>query len=174
MDTPVTHGISTTPYVTSLVNCAPGTEAYQRLGREIVLRSIDLKVNVTSQATSDVPQTCRVMITIDRDARGAVPNFSDIIESGVLMGNYELNNRKRFLTIFDDYLDLPPYSQGGFKTILFKKPLFLQTIFNAGDAGTIADVQENSIVLSMIGSETAVGGKYATLQGTCRIRFTDE
>jgi len=138
------------------------------------LRSIDVKVNVTPQSTSNVPQTCRVMLTIDREPRGTTANFSDIVISGVMMGAYELNNRKRFQTILDEYIDLGTFDQGTNKTIVFKKSLYLPVVFNATNGGTIADIQENTVLISMIGDQSAAGSTYATLQGTVRFRFTDE
>lgn len=174
-DLAITQGCTSTPHIENLVNIARGTEYYQRIGREVTLRSIELRGIVQAQPTTNVPQTVRMQLVLDRQPSGALPNYSDIVTSGVLLGSYNLDNRKRFQTILDEYIDLGEYGQdNSHKTIIFKKPLFVNTVFNAGTTGDITDISENTLYLCLISDIPAATGKQPVFVGNVRFRFTDE
>ena len=75
--------------------------------------------------------------------------------------------------ILDRSKELSTYNQSGdawlvHKYMKFRKPLVVE--YNAGVAGTIADISTNSLYMVFLGDHAA---NYPALAGYCRIRYTD-
>ena len=157
-----------------MINIARGTDISERVGREVVIRGIEMRGIVKPKTTATEQQTCRVQIIIDKEPKGAVATSQDINSTTGVMGMYNLDNRKRFITIFDDIVDLAPYAQGQSKTILFKKRLFLPVVFGGTNYGDIRDIQENTILINCVGTATSGGVQSNSFTGLCRLRYTDE
>lgn len=174
-DVLVNHDVNTATALTLLNGLVPGTGATQRIGQKIVIKSIEIRVRVQVDPNGGVRQLVRWMVVMDRQANGAAPTLAQILNVNTPYGLRNLENRKRFKIILDNVKYLAPLNQEGdgcyyhvyFK---FRKPLIVE--YNAGNAGTVADIVSNSLYMFSVGDQAAGNGD-AVLASYCRLRYTD-
>ena len=77
-------GYATT--IDPVANIAQGTEPFQRIGRQVVIRKIDIKAQIQAQWVFSVAQpfpaavSYRVDLILDKQANGALPVPADIYD----------------------------------------------------------------------------------------------
>lgn len=175
LDQSLTLNVDTTGTITLLNGLAPGTSASQRVGTKIAIRSLELRGRSTVASGAGIDQGCRFFFLLDKQSNGAAPAAGDFLAPATYLGMRNLANRKRF-KILQDYFY--PLSASGedesarhFKVyIKFRRPLIVD--YNAGTAGSIADIASNGLFLITLGS-VAAGGTAAFLLCTVRMRYTD-
>lgn len=176
MDTLVSQVADSTGAMTLLNGLQPGTGASQRIGMKVAIRSLEFKGQVRVTAATGVDQIQRYIILLDRQANGAAPAaLTDFLTGGVYYSLRNLANRRRFKAIHDRMFSLnasgEPDSQRCWKFyIKFRKPIIVE--FNAGNAGTVADIVTNSLYLMSLGQAPA-GATAGSILGYCRLRYTD-
>lgn len=150
----------------------PGSGASNRIGRKIVMKSILLRWSIALSPTTTQGGTFRVMIVYDKQANATAPVVTDILLSANYTSQNNLSNRDRFVILSDMITD--PISAGGNYSLsgkLYKK-LNLETMYNAGVAGTIGDITTGSLYI-LIGNN----GTFATAQPIItyetRVRYED-
>lgn len=174
--------LDTTGSVTLLNGCARGTDINEREGREIDLRSVQLRMNISARSEAIVDQTVRVLLVYDRQTNGAAPGLTDIIRGGTVCGMRNLENRKRFKILMDYTVRLNANYTGGaslhtaanngvFKD--YYQRFNLPTTFNSGNAGTVADMATGSLYMVRVG-EIAAGTAAAEVDFCSRVRYTDK
>lgn len=155
---------------------APGTGASQRIGKKIVNKSIQyrLSLDAGSAGATIFRGFVRMLIVYDKQSNATAPTVAQILEQVAGSSHMNMDNRDRFTVLSDKQfaLDQSGGHQSG-QTKMYKK-LSLPTIFNAGTAGTVADITSGSIYLLYI-SENSAGSATNTPLGTftSRIRFDD-
>lgn len=163
---------------TLLDGLAPGSDATQRIGRQVTVRSLQFNIYTyaTSTATTDVgPGCCRTVIFFDRQANGTAPSAADVLEGGAFNSPRSMNNRKRFKIIYDELRGMGnsnnsnnPMIQRGY--IKFRRPVIVT--YNSGTAGTIGDIMTNSLFILTMG--TAITAGFVMTGNTyARIRYSD-
>lgn len=203
-----------------------GNQLQNRLGRKIQMRSVKINMNLRPPTTSagfvidsnrfnpsalqvNTAPTIRLILVYDRQSNGAAVQYADVLASpggsgvgasthyvGVTSSN-NLNNRSRFLTIFDKTYTLGNADIGGKHVQIYKK-LNLPVIYNVGapadcyDPGQIQTgglllmaVSENNAMAATVGASGSYEISAATATNTLqiltpwalmpsyRIRFTD-
>jgi len=155
-----------------------GDDISNRIGRRITLRSIELRgYNYVTTATG-TDQIHRVMLVLDAQPNGAALTTAMVLETVSHLSPRNLENRMRFRILFDKTMalnsDLANHEEPGARKIwkIYKR-FHIPVTFNAGDAGTIADITTNSLYLILIGSNAA-GVTAGSFQGYSRLRFTDD
>ena len=89
------------------------------------------------------------------------------------IASYNLDNRNRFIILYDAMKYINASGEPNTAAMVHTKiNLNLQTNFNAGVAGTIADIATGSLYLLTLGSAGA-GVTAGALTGRARVRFTD-
>lgn len=173
--------LDTTGSVTLLNGCARGSDINEREGREITLRSLQLRLNVMVRSEAIVDQTVRILIVYDRQTNGTAPSVTDVISGGTVTGMRNLENRKRFKIIMDHTTRLNATYTGGASLHTasnngyfhdFYKRFELPTTFNSGTAGTVADISTGSLYMVRIG-EIAAGTAAAEVDFCSRVRYQD-
>lgn len=185
------YNIENTGTQLQLLNgCVAGSQNYNRIGRKINLKSLQIhgRINVADQTVA-AGVTCRLLIVFDKQTNGAAPAYSDIIKSQNISGTtsstifdmINLDNRDRFEIIRDLY-----YTTGGIDTTATQtwatSPLIInvniyvklgnrETVYNAGTAGTVGDIQSGSLYFFLISDQVNAAGVSANL--ACRTRFVD-
>lgn len=165
----ITTGV-TTWTINTLNDCAQGTTATTRIGRKILMKSI----NIQGVVATSTGNTARILIVYDKQPNGAVPLATDVLTSNTLMAMQNLDNRDRFIILADIF----PYDQeenianpsasSGFGWKRYIK-CNLETIYN-GTLGTIADITTGSLlIMTNINGATITGET-----GMQRVRFVDE
>jgi len=161
---------STASTVTLLNGIARGDEINERIGREVTLRSIQISGTAAATATE---QNHRVLIVYDRQTNAAALTAAQVLSAVTCYAPRNLENRKRFKILFDRTWHInglaEPDSQHIFK---FYRRLAHPMTFNAGDAGTVADITTGSLYMVSIGTE-APGATAGSVVFSSRLRYTD-
>lgn len=182
VDTSLGFDINTGALGSLLNGLQPGSSASQRIGMNCEFKSLEFRARVTSTAATGVDQYCRMLIVQDKQSNGVAPGIGDILINASTTAPRNLANRKRFRILWDK-----TFAMGGnlnaagtpstvpnlrnFKAYMKFRPA-IRTEYNTGVAGTIADINSNSLYLVTIGTEAA-GATDAGLVGYIRLRYTD-
>lgn len=177
----------------TLLNCpAQGSDYTQRIGRRINNKSVYIRGMIVSNSaagdtapTSQGPQLCRMLLLVDLQPNGAVPNVTDVLQFATSYSQLNLNNRDRFKILTDKQIPLGQIlisttatqayaSSNGPQQAAIKKfkNLNFETTFQTSNP-SISDVTTGALYLLWIGSEAAGGGA-ATFNGSVRLRFSDD
>lgn len=191
---PANINVSLTGVFTLL--CAPqlGTDFTNRIGRKLLIKSVYVRGYVASEGTNGATltsplnvgvQLARMIIFVDWQPNGAAPAVADLLKSAAVAAHLNLNNRDRFKIIADEQFVIDPilYNTTASSSVacvvnqikevkLFRK-LNIETIFNAGNAGTIADISSGALYMFWIGAQAAGTSSDANAQVATRVRFTD-
>lgn len=136
------------------------------------MKSIFLRYSFALAPTSVGGSPIRVLVVYDKQANAATPGITDILRADTFTATNNLSNRDRFVTIFD-HVSTPVSVQGEFQVCdtLYKK-INLETMFNAGTAGTVGDITTGSvhIFVAQAGGITVAAPDFVS---NCRIRYSD-
>jgi len=163
----------TSAQVRLLNGIARGDEINERVGREVTLRSIQFNYtpHVTSVTGGD--QQHRVLLVYDRQTNATALTAAQVLLTADTIAPRNLENRKRFKILFDRTVALNASGEPGSSvTRRFYRKLRHPVSFNAGDAGTVADIVTGSLYLIVIGT-TAPGVAAGAVFFAARIRYTD-
>lgn len=148
-----------------------GADINQRVGRKITIRSLEMHYNITADPDQDQPAVCRVMVIFDRQANGTQPAATDILTSASINAPKNLNNRERFQILKDDLVSVMRLTDKNQVTSKWYFRTALPVVYNAGVAGTYADIASGSLWVCTL-SEIATD--YPLLKGFLRVRYSDE
>ncbi len=169
----------------SLNHIAQGATESERVGRKVVLRSLQFRGTVQGgQATStdETDNEYRIIVYCDKQANGAAATVTDILETAALHSFYNLANVGRFRILYDHTKNLPypdgiQTAAGTFKLIAqdykwevnlrMAIPLEFDNTFADGRIGTIRSNNIGIIGLSLTDSAPPL------LAYTARIRYSD-
>lgn len=170
----VASGSATFGAVQDLNVVAQGTTAETRLGRKIIMTSMELRWSYSLAPTSIQGSPLRVLVVYDKQANAAAAAATDILQTpAVFTTCMNLANSERFVVIMS-FLTEPislnnNYSVAGVQYRRFR----LETVFNDTNAGTIADIQTGAILL-LTCQDGNIGTANASFLYYSRIRFEDE
>jgi hypothetical protein len=171
----VTNAVSqvcdTTGAITLLDGIAPGTAINQRLGIKVTLDRLEgvLEMGVTSATGTDQYQ--RWAVVLDKQPNGSAAAITDVYENTSPAAAKNLANMHRFQILKEVLLPLNASAEPGSKrTFKVSIPLNSNVIFNAGNAGTVADIVTNAVYLITTGSNVA-GATAGSAGGTLRIWY---
>jgi len=152
---------------------AQGTTAETRLGRKIVMTSIDLRYVWQLGATSTNGAPARILIVYDKQANAGAATPADILSQNEFNSQMNLANSERFIVLASLITD-PISVQNNFSIAgqIYKK-IRLETVFNDTNAGTIGDIQTGSVMM-IVAQAGAIGTGAPSLIAQSRIRFIDE
>lgn len=164
---------SVPPTATNLLNgIAPGSSASQRIGRKLIIKSVYIRWNATLGAASTLGSPLRIIVFYDKQCNAALPATTDVLIADSFIAPNNLSNRDRFVIISD--VLTPSLSTQGDNTIagtIYKK-LNLEVMFNAGVAGTVADITSGSLFIMAAQSGT-LGTANGGFSYYSRVRYTD-
>jgi len=139
---------------------------------------------LTANTAAVGAQFVRMIIVVDSQPNGTVFAITDLLNTADPASQLNLNNRDRFNIICDKEWAFDPYLVDATATQSFAsaskqiytikkfKKLNIETIFNAGNAGTIADMNSGALYMVWIGS-IASGLTDSLAQVSTRVRFQD-
>jgi len=150
----------------------PDSTATGRIGRRVIMKSLYIRVLATLATTSTQGAPIRMLVVYDKQSNGAAPAVTDVMTTNSFISVNNISNRDRFVTLCDQVL--PNIGTGGNFTenlVVYKK-INLPVQYNAGTAGTIADITSGSIYITF-----AQGGTILTVGPSityyARVRYTD-
>lgn len=183
-----TYPISTVGSFTLLNGLVPGTDFNNRIGRKVFLNSFYVRGfcrnsdDGTGGSTSP-GDLWRMIIFMDMQPNGSAPAVTDLLVSASSASQLNMNNRDRFKVLCDKQYTTGPWTflgSGGYwasadgasHAIKKYKRVSAETIYNAGTAGTIADIISGALYMFWIGTSAAVeqGGEAVV---SVRVRYTD-
>jgi len=133
---------------------APGTGASQRIGKKVNIKSIQFRCSIGGAATGVTPFQgfVRFLWIYDKQTNATTPTVANILEATSGVSPMNMDNRDRFVVISDKQYAID--QSGGHQSgqIKMYKKLNLTTVFNAGTAGTVADITSGAIYLLHIAS----------------------
>lgn len=161
---------------TLLNGMASGADASSRIGRKVNLKSLLIRWSFAAGAATTWDTNFRILVVYDKQAGGAAPAITDILLTDNFNSQNNLSNRDRFVTLCDY---ITPKNIGGANNgcvttddgVIFKR-FNLEEMFNAGSAGTIADITTGSIYYFVAQTGAALTANLS--QSTrARVRYTD-
>ncbi len=147
---------------------AVGDDFNERDGRKITLTKVQATFELILEGGTNFTQTSdifRMMLVIDKQANGALPAVSDILQSAVIESYVNLNNKKRFTVLIDRLTTLNSMCGSGVtgteygrvkKIYRITRKLNLPILYS-GDDGLIDKIKSNNVLLLFISSNALVG-----------------
>lgn len=169
-----------------------GPELYQRVGRKIYMKSIQIRGTVENILTTNV-DIGRIIVFYDSQPNGAAPTLATLLQDSnaaaatSVLSEINLANRQRFKILRDYQLALPPCTNvaGAVTNQTIQDPINnsfniegkhwfvklkgLETIYNATNGGTIADINSGAI---WIVTFSTINNAYS-LNCHARLRYYD-
>lgn len=179
-----------------LANVVQGTEPFQRIGRSVTIRSVEIKLNVqgiwapTAANPFATPISYRVDLVLDKQANGALPAGADIYDTSI--GQVDVCNRFQNLYNSDRFViikrwegDLNP---SGFPSAIgaatasrmdmsrdlkFKKRMNAKMEFS-GNTGANAEIRSNNLLLVYsCSTQVAATASFGLTTADTRVLFSD-
>jgi len=156
---------------------ARGDEIFERNGREVIMKSIQVALRAAGTAATGIGQSCRVLFVYDRQTNAAALTAAQVLTAADTLAPRNLENRRRFKILYDRLFDLPSRitaTVSGPEKVhdKFYRRLRHPITFNSGDAGTVADITTGSLYAVVIGDVVA-GDTDASVTLYSRIRYQD-
>lgn len=176
IDTDLTNaGVSTTATITCLNACQVGTDITNRIGREILMTSVQLRgfFNPSGANTGDIVFWA---IVYDRQSNAAAPVWTDVyMTDSIFPETRNLNNRKRFKVLGSGYITVPSATSIDAKYIPFEfyRKLKHPVEYNATNGGTVADIVTGGLFW-MVRGITVLGANDVNCSIGGRVRFSDK
>jgi len=198
-----TGNVTSTGFVQPFFLPKLGADYNQRNGRKVIVKSFYVKWRsfpaymetslVEGQNMLDVnyfPQSAaRFLIVWDTQPNGIVPNISDILTQDTTSGYVDvlsfinMDNRDRFKILVDKFhqngfqntgteKDMRSNASNLFTGKKYKK-CNLEVIFNATNAGTIADISTGALYFCAIGTEQPNTHNFNVIEVNTRVRYAD-
>lgn len=161
---------------------AQGVGENQRIGRKMTIKSLSMHINVTMPSEQDVADlstgdVIRLLVFVDKQANGALPAVTDLLETAVYDSFYNLSNTGRFRFLADEIFIFNRQVASTDGTNTGSTPQMEQYIRRhyklnlpiefSDTGGVIADVRTNNLAWLSI-SKNGIGG----ILTKGRIRFT--
>lgn len=172
---------SQTETITLLNQVSQGTDENQRLGRNIAMKSIQLRGKIQGNSAG-VNAICRILVVYDRQPNKLLPVYADIIASAnaasVFSGFSNQNNRDRFAIIMDKSFAVigAATSVSQDAIIAFNKfvklPNLITNYDNSAATGVITTLTTGSLLFVTIG-DTVAGTTSPVVTIDARLRFND-
>lgn len=180
VDDPTITALATT---TGLNFIQQGTSDSDRIGRKVTVKYLSWKYTLQLVARNDdtvarLSEVVRVIVGLDKQANGALPGGTTLLETNQYQSFLNLSNKDRFRVLMDRTHVLNAQAGAGTATlddwasvttahkfnIKLNVPVEYQT-----NTGTITDLTSNNFFI-MIFSRT---GGQASMESRFRLRFTD-
>lgn len=132
-----------------------GTADGARIGRRIRMVALELRAYVsTPEAATE--QTGRIMLVYDRQPNGVALGITDVINTANPIGMRQYDNERRFDIIYDNTYCIREHG-AEFKQPHFELDLPLDHVvhYNAGNAGSVADIVYGSLYAVSVGNVAA-------------------
>lgn len=157
---------------TLLNQCVRGDDIGDRTGREIIMKSIELSCFTIPVAASP-GSSGRFIVVYDRQSNGVAPTWAMVVGAPSTTNFKNLDNRKRFKILFDKTIIMSDVGQSeSHNFFTWYRRLRHPVTYNAGNAGTIADINTGALYLLTYGS-TGIAANPHNCWINARVRFLD-
>lgn len=178
LDTAISQVADTTGFVSCLNLLAVGDDNTSRDGRQVTVKSIQLRLSANPEVAAMSTQMFRCMIVWDNAVNsGTIATIAMILSASTAAAFPNIDNAQRFTILWDTTYfggrgdtaaTLSASDRIGNKFICYKK--INQITQYSGTTGAIGSIQNGGLLLVTIGTEASG----YTLVGNARLRFTDD
>lgn len=159
---------------------AQGDDVQNRIGRQVKVRSFELRGIVFPEDTTTVDTLVKVSLVWDKQPNSAVvPGVADIFNADASTSFINLNNRKRFTILKEQLFAVGATNNTATQAFAHAPSLYkidwkvnlknrLTTYSGTGSSNTIA-----TGALLLVLTSTAAAGQAASVGYSTRLRFTD-
>lgn len=172
IETDINTEADTTGSFILLNGCTTGTTATTRVGAEIRMTSLHLRLQFLSD--QDFASGARYIVLLDHQTNGAAPTAAQILTDTNCVGLKNQINRSRFTFLLDETVVVAGHERDTPLKYTNNKMTFevaIPTIYNSGAAGTVADIQTNSLYLFLTGNIANPNG--VPVIGKARVKFIE-
>lgn len=152
-----------------------------RIGRSVTLTSIQLLYNLDVHHSESNVVYMRVMVVLDKQANGAAPAYTDVMNTNSALAYRNLDNADRFVVLHDKFTRYTPSALASAGTMRFSGPTFINVfrkcnipiVFdNTATSGAIATIRSNNVIVIgfLYGAQTALND----FKGILRVRYRDD
>lgn len=157
----------------------PGTGATQRIGKRALFKNVLLRMGIgvpTNTGATPLNGYVRIMMICDKQSNAAAPTVAGILQAVAAISPINMDNRDRFMVLYDYQTTIDQLGARAGTAVKKFRRLNIVTSYNAGAAGTVADIATNAIYLLYIYTQIGTGAAPTVtpaLDFYGRIRFDD-
>ena len=152
-----------------LINgCAQGVNINERIGRRIVMKSVQFRAILSGQATASQH---RIVVVYDKQANGAAPIATDVFSVNTFYSPLSLGRSDRFVVVLDEITDSIQSQTLNISAKRYVK-CNLETIFSGTTSG-IASITSGSLYMFVANNADPTIGVTSTAYMFIRVRYTD-
>lgn len=166
------------PLIYLLNGLVQGTTASTRVGNAVRFTDLNVRINLAYGPTVTDKQTnsVRIMVIKEKPALGQTLSFTSLFDSApaYTFTQFEMNDRdwkERFTILYDEVHLVNSQLLITEKNIQIKQKLNFVTSYARGNAGTIADIDTNSLFLVAIADSTTALCQY--MRYSAQLMFQD-
>lgn len=157
--------------------CAQGTTFENRLGIQVVGKSIQIKGLLRQGSTQTQVNDVKVMIIQDKMGNGTAPTTTDVLKFDSFYSPQSLDiqpKRYKFLDV-KTYTIMPDATGDSVKQVDLYVKLPRQRIYYTGNSNAFTDTRKNSIWVGFCAAKTeTTNSNYPRFNFMSRFRFFDE
>ncbi len=167
----------------SVLTIAQGTTESERIGRKVVVKTINWRWNLLLSVASNsanVDETVRLILYQDKQTNGAAAAITDILETDDYQAFNQLANKSRFRTLMDRLYTMNAQVGAGngttntFGNLQVNDSVFLNVNIpieydNSATTGAISTMRSNNIGVLILSKD----GALVVMDGKMRVRFSD-
>lgn len=180
-----TNFTNASPLAPILLNgCARNTGDNARIGDRVYFKNIELNLQLIGNKNSGATYNTyvRVLVFVDKNPRGTATNITSLfgVTTPPVMSIYNIQSvdwHKRYRVLYDGYIKLVPASYASTgpmvsnQVVRIKRRLGFQTDYSLGTAGTIADIDTNSIHICALTDDSSASD--ITFTGSYILYYSD-
>lgn len=150
-----------------------GTDQNERIGRSVRMTSVHVKQQYKLNVLASTPCTIRCSLVIDSQANGIIFPNGDYQAGGYsLISMYNSDQQGRFKTLLNWNVNLSPE---GRQHVVMEKYIRIprewgHIEYNSGVAGTIADINKNSLYLILLSDDNV---NKPQVESNVRVNYVD-
>lgn len=175
-----TYAMNTTGSVTLIATIPQGASVNQRVGKKVLLKSLQIRGQCVPGGTTTLASHCAWMIVYDRRPTGALPAVTDILVSAAASsftndansGRFKILRRWQNVIIGNITTAGQSTDSSVFVVDEYLKLKGLPVVFKAAGTGAIGDIEEGALYLVTVGDTVAGAADGDAILGF-RTRFID-
>ncbi len=181
-DNTLASGVIFAPTLGSWNIIDQGVGESQRIGRKVVIRKIQMKMDFVLQAfagaTLSVFDQVRIIVYLDKQANGAIASAATILQTSTMRSFRNMENIGRYAILYDKFINLNALAGSGDGAVNDSAPVNRRLTFYkdcnipiefSGASGAIGEIRSNNIGTMLVVGQSELTG--VNIQ--CRLRFTD-
>jgi len=159
---------STTATFVLLNGCLLGDTVSTRTGQSMKMDRMYLRYYINANAVS-IQNILRIMVVLDKQPNSAIFAIGDLLTATTPVAPYTFGSQQRFTVLYDELYALSSTGPG---CICYSGtlPTNQHVTYNTGNAGTIADINSNSLYLVHFSDQAA---NVPTFTFASRVWFVD-